>query len=90
MHDVRFLVENVRFTPESGHVQCNSACPLCANSGHSLPANTRAASLRAATLAPREYARQGATDGENHCIWSSMSENAALSLSAFLISSQLT
>ena len=25
---------NVRFTPESGHVQCNSACPLCANSGH--------------------------------------------------------
>ena len=22
------------FTPESGHVQCNSACPLCANSGH--------------------------------------------------------
>jgi hypothetical protein len=26
---------NVRFTPNSGHVQCNSACPLCANSGHS-------------------------------------------------------
>ena len=25
---------NVRFTPKSGHVQCNSACPLCANSGH--------------------------------------------------------
>ncbi|MFZ0054717.1 MAG: hypothetical protein WAL09_07880, partial [Pseudolabrys sp.] len=25
---------DVRFTPESGHVQCNSACPLCANSGH--------------------------------------------------------
>ena len=25
----------VRFTPKSGHVQCNSACPLCANSGHS-------------------------------------------------------
>ena len=24
---------DVRFTPESGHVQCNSACPLCANSG---------------------------------------------------------
>jgi hypothetical protein len=23
-----------RFTPESGHVQCNSASPLCANSGH--------------------------------------------------------
>ena len=22
------------FTPESGHVQCNSVCPLCANSGH--------------------------------------------------------
>ena len=25
---------DVRFTPNSGHVQCNSACPLCANSGH--------------------------------------------------------
>ena len=24
----------VRFTPKSGHVQCTSACPLCANSGH--------------------------------------------------------
>ena len=21
--------------PNSGHVRCNSACPLCANSGHS-------------------------------------------------------
>ena len=27
-------VQHVRFTPESGHVQCNSVCPLCANSGH--------------------------------------------------------
>ena len=25
---------NVRFTPESGHLQCNSPCPLCAKSGH--------------------------------------------------------
>jgi hypothetical protein len=25
---------HVRFTPQSGHVQCNSACPLCANSRH--------------------------------------------------------
>jgi hypothetical protein len=25
---------NVRFTPESGHVRCNSVCPLCAKSGH--------------------------------------------------------
>ena len=24
----------VRFTPKSGHVQCTSVCPLCANSGH--------------------------------------------------------
>jgi len=24
----------VRFTPESGHVQCTSVCPLWANSGH--------------------------------------------------------
>ena len=26
---------DVRFTPNSGHVQCNSVCPLCAKSGHS-------------------------------------------------------
>ena len=26
---------DVRFTPESGHVQRTSRCPLCANSGHS-------------------------------------------------------
>jgi len=25
---------HVRFTPESGHVQCNSVSPLWANSGH--------------------------------------------------------
>ena len=28
------LSRDVRFTPKSGRVQCNSACPLCANSGH--------------------------------------------------------
>jgi hypothetical protein len=27
------LHRDVGFTPESGHVQRNSACPLCANSG---------------------------------------------------------
>ena len=26
---------NVRFTPNSGHWQRTSRCPLCANSGHS-------------------------------------------------------
>ena len=25
---------SVRFTPNSGHVQCNSICPLSATSGH--------------------------------------------------------
>src|SRR5262245_29727055 len=25
---------DVRFTPESGHLQCTTACPLWANSGH--------------------------------------------------------
>ena len=25
---------HVRFTPNSGHLQCTSSCPLCANSGH--------------------------------------------------------
>ena len=31
----RTAKSHVRFTPESGHVQCTSGCPLCANSGHS-------------------------------------------------------
>ena len=29
-------LHHVRFTPESGHVQCNYGCPLRANSGHQL------------------------------------------------------
>ena len=33
-NNVRFSLNDVRFTPESGHVQCNSVCPLCANSGN--------------------------------------------------------
>ena len=32
--DIRAAKRHVRFTPKSGHVRCNSACPLCANSGH--------------------------------------------------------
>jgi hypothetical protein len=32
----------VRFTPNSGHVQCNSACPLSANNGHQIPAPANA------------------------------------------------
>jgi hypothetical protein len=28
------FVCSVRLTPKSGHVRCNSVCPLCANSGH--------------------------------------------------------
>ena len=29
-----FAKRYVRLTPNSGHVRCNSECPLCANSGH--------------------------------------------------------
>ena len=32
--DICGAKSHVRFTPESRHVQCNSVCPLCANSGH--------------------------------------------------------
>jgi len=32
--DVRAAKSHVRFTPESGHVQCSSRCPLRAKSGH--------------------------------------------------------
>ena len=31
--DMCSALAHVRFTPESGHVQCNRPCPLCANSG---------------------------------------------------------
>src|SRR5215468_3805602 len=30
-------ISNVRFTPESGHVQCSGQCPLWAISGHQRP-----------------------------------------------------
>src|SRR5262245_204326 len=32
--DIQRPRKHVRFTPESGHVQCNSRCPLWAKSGH--------------------------------------------------------
>jgi hypothetical protein len=32
--DVRIAKSHVRFAPESGHLQCTSACPLRAISGH--------------------------------------------------------
>ena len=31
---IRTAKSHVRFTPNSGHVRCNSGCPLRANSGH--------------------------------------------------------
>ncbi|MFZ0672670.1 MAG: site-specific integrase [Pseudolabrys sp.] len=41
---------DVHFTPESGHVGCNSSCLLCANSGHSaihsITSSTRKSSSR--------------------------------------------
>ena len=32
--DICSAKRHVRFTPNSGHVRCNSVCPLSANSGH--------------------------------------------------------
>jgi hypothetical protein len=32
--DIAAFRNDVRFTPESGHVRCTSACLLWANSGH--------------------------------------------------------
>jgi len=32
--DICTAKDHVRFTPESGHLQCNSSCPLRAKSGH--------------------------------------------------------
>ena len=36
---------HTRFTPESGHVQCNLGCPLCATSCHSHPSKQRPYSI---------------------------------------------
>ena len=51
--------QHVRFTPESGHVQCNSVCPLCANSGHrgpySITSSARARSV-GGTAMPSAFA----------------------------------
>ena len=64
---------NVRFTPESGHVQCNSECPLCANSGHfaisfdHLVGRTRA----------RTAARRGAAATASQWVDSARSHRAA-------------
>ena len=33
--DICSAKRHVRFTPNSGHMRCNSVCPLSANSGHS-------------------------------------------------------
>jgi len=33
MIDVRISLNDVRFTPKSGHMQCTRPCPLWANSG---------------------------------------------------------
>ena len=45
---VKARKHDVRFPPESGHVQCNSACRLSANSGHcalhSITSSARASS----------------------------------------------
>jgi hypothetical protein len=33
--DISQCNRHVRFAPNSGHLQCTSPCPFCANSGHS-------------------------------------------------------
>jgi hypothetical protein len=43
---------DVPFAPESGHVQCNSLCPLCANSGSEHNKNALAADNRLPILEP--------------------------------------
>ena len=53
--DICGAQSHVRFTPESGHVQCTSPCPLWANSGHSVLRQTLArysitSSARASSL----------------------------------------
>src|SRR5262245_10908044 len=48
--DIQRPRKHVRFTPESGHVQCNSRCPLWANSGHRRHARPRTPPLSSAHL----------------------------------------
>jgi hypothetical protein len=50
---------DVRFTPESGHVQCKERCPLCANSGHPLShsiTSSARASSEGGTVIPSAFA----------------------------------
>jgi hypothetical protein len=53
---LRPLNWDVCFTPKSRHLQCNSACLLCAKSGHSLWTGPIASSRNATALRPREAA----------------------------------
>ena len=46
--DICNAKRHVRFTPNSGHVQCARPCPLCANSGHSVT-HSITSSARAST-----------------------------------------
>ena len=43
--DICAAISHVRFTPKSGHVRCNSACPLSARSGHSPPHSITSSAL---------------------------------------------
>ena len=43
---------DVRFTPESGHVQCNSVCPLSAKSGHRQPYSITSSARATASAEP--------------------------------------
>ena len=58
---------DVRFTPKSGHVRCNSGCPLCANSGRTV--RLRGVTLSRSMLAPKllrdaaDYVSTAATEG---------------------------
>ena len=59
--DICSAKRHVRFTPESGHVQCNSVCPLSANSGHSshsMTSSARAIRDEADCFQPSNYAAQ--------------------------------
>ena len=49
---------HVRFTPESGHVQCTRVCPLCANSGHVMGDEPASALRPIWLLGKRSGARQ--------------------------------
>ena len=64
--DICTAKSHVLFTPESGRVQCNSVCPLSANSGHSWPIAHALAKIKPLLRDHRNKAVEHGSAGRQH------------------------